>query len=293
MVWMVAVGLAASGAVAGDGRAADMRGQWVFPPAEGFPSFTRLKIDGQPGRLRGTITSEWYGELPMLDLRAEGRQLRFKLDNGNPRITKYDLVLTSEKADLRLTGQLWYAQLNVTARRALRGELASAGFPIYPLPALRDVPDNGLARTPPMGWNSWNKFAEGIDDKTVREIADALVATGLRDAGYSYVNIDDGWQGVRDSTGVLQPNAKFTDMKLLADYVHSRGLKLGIYSSPGPKSCAGYPGSYGHVAQDARTWAAWGIDYLKYDLCSGEAFYTRGLSGDGHRAASHWPTYRI
>jgi len=130
-----------------------------------------------------------------------------------------------------------------------------------------------LARTPPMGWNSWNKFAEAIDEHTVREIADALVATGLRDAGYIYVNIDDGWQGSRDQRGVLQPNAKFPDMKGLADYVHARGLKLGIYSSPGPRSCAGFPGSYGHVEQDASTWAAWGIDYLKYDLCSGEGFY--------------------
>jgi alpha-galactosidase len=124
-----------------------------------------------------------------------------------------------------------------------------------------------------MGWNSWNKFAEHIDEKTVREVADSLVSTGLRDAGYVYINIDDGWQGVRDATGKLQPNSRFPDMKRLADYLHSRGLKLGIYSSPGPKSCAGYAGTYGHVTQDARTWAAWGIDYLKYDLCSGEAFY--------------------
>jgi alpha-galactosidase len=174
---------------------------------------------------------------------------------------------------LRLTGQLWYAQVNVTARRATHREIASRAFPTYPLPPLRDLPDNGLARAPPMGWNSWNKFAESIDDKTVREIADALVATGLRDAGYVYVNIDDGWQGVRDAHGVLQPNAKFPDMARLAEYLHAHGLKLGIYSSPGPRSCAGFAGTYGHVAEDARTWAAWGVDYLKYVLCSGEAFY--------------------
>jgi alpha-galactosidase len=124
-----------------------------------------------------------------------------------------------------------------------------------------------------MGWSSWNRFGEKIDDKTVREIADALVSSGLRDAGYTYVNIDDGWQGERDATGRLQPNSKFPDMKALADYVHARGLKLGIYTSPGPRSCAGYEGSYGHVEQDAKTFAEWGIDYLKYDLCSGEAFY--------------------
>lgn len=272
MMLLLAI-LSGVAAVAEDSRAADLRGQWIFPLAKEFPNFTRLSIEGQPGKLHGTISSEWYGDLPMLDLRSEGHSLIFKLDNGNPRVTLHDLVLTPEKDGVRLTGQLWYAKVNVTAHRASRADLSAPKFPVYPLPALRDVPDNRLARTPPMGWNSWNKFAEAIDEKTVREIADALVATGLRDAGYIYVNIDDGWQGARDANGVLQPNAKFSDMKLLADYVHSRGLKLGIYSSPGPKSCAGFPGSYGHVAQDARTWAAWGIDYLKYDLCSGEAFY--------------------
>jgi len=119
-----------------------------------------------------------------------------------------------------------------------------------------------------MGWNSWNHFAEKIDDATVRAQADAMVASGMRDAGYVYVNIDDTWEGTRDASGAIHPNAKFPDMKALADYVHAKGLKLGIYSSPGPKTCAGYEGSYGHEDQDARTYAAWGIDYLKYDLCS-------------------------
>ena len=137
-----------------------------------------------------------------------------------------------------------------------------------PLPALKDVPDNGLVRTPPMGWNSWNKFAGRVDDAAVRGMADAMVSSGMRDAGYIYINIDDTWELGRDANGNLIPNKKFPDMKALADYVHSKGLKIGIYSSPGPKTCAGYEGSYGHVAQDAKTWAAWGIDYLKYDLCS-------------------------
>ncbi|PYV73085.1 MAG: alpha-galactosidase [Acidobacteria bacterium] len=124
-----------------------------------------------------------------------------------------------------------------------------------------------LAATPPMGWNSWNHFAERIDDKMVRETADALVSTGLKDAGYIYLNIDDTWEGDRDATGVIHPNAKFPDMKALADYVHSKGLKLGIYSSPGPKTCAGFEGSLGHEDHDAQTYAQWGIDYLKYDWC--------------------------
>jgi alpha-galactosidase len=125
-----------------------------------------------------------------------------------------------------------------------------------------------VAATPPMGWNSWNHFAARIDDATVRAQADAMVRSGMRDAGFRYINIDDTWEGERDAQGVIHPNAKFPDMKALADYVHSKGLKLGIYSSPGPKTCAGYAGSQGHEVQDARTYAAWGVDYLKYDLCS-------------------------
>lgn len=141
-------------------------------------------------------------------------------------------------------------------------------LPKLDLPALQPVPANGLAKTPPMGWNSWNKFRTRFDDKTVREVADAMVATGMRDAGYTFINIDDGWQWKRDANGVLQPNPNFPDMKALADYVHSKGLKLGIYSSPGPRTCANFEGSYGHEEIDAKTWAAWGIDYLKYDWCS-------------------------
>jgi len=249
--------------------AADLRGYWIFTPSAEFPEFTTLTVEGQTGSIR----SLWYGDLPMLNLHADGERLIFQIDNGNPRLEKHDLTLTPTAAGLVLTGQLWHTHLNVTARRAERKEVESRAVPTYPLPRLRDLPGNGLARTPPMGWNSWNRFAEHIDEKTVREVADTLVSSGLRDAGYVYVNIDDGWQGLRDATGKLQPNSRFPDMKRLADYLHSRGLELGIYSSPGPKSCAGYLGSYGHVTQDAQTWADWGIDYLKYDLCSGEGFY--------------------
>jgi alpha-galactosidase len=140
-------------------------------------------------------------------------------------------------------------------------------------PPLSTVRDNGLARTPPMGWNSWNLFAAKIDDATVRTMADAMVSSGMRDAGYVYVNIDDTWEGQRDAGGNLQPNHKFPDMKALADYVHSKGLKLGIYSSPGPRTCGAYPGSYGHEDQDARSFATWHVDYLKYDWCSAAMLY--------------------
>ena len=128
--------------------------------------------------------------------------------------------------------------------------------------------DSTLAATPPMGWNSWNHFAGRVSDADVRAAADALVSSGMRDAGYIYVNIDDTWEGTRDAQGVIQTNNKFPDMKALADYVHSKGLKLGIYSGPGPKTCAGFEASYQHEDQDAKSYAAWGIDYLKYDLCS-------------------------
>ncbi|MGA2351131.1 MAG: glycoside hydrolase family 27 protein [Terracidiphilus sp.] len=125
-----------------------------------------------------------------------------------------------------------------------------------------------VAQTPPIGWNSWNHFAGNVKDKDIRDAADQLVATGMKDAGYVYVNIDDTWEGERDANGVLHSNAKFPDMKALADYVHSKGLKIGIYSSPGSKTCGGYAGSLGHEEQDARLYAEWGFDYLKYDLCS-------------------------
>lgn len=142
-----------------------------------------------------------------------------------------------------------------------------------PLPPMKPLPANGLARTPPMGFSTWNHFQTEIDDRTIRDVADALVSTGMRDAGYVYVNIDDGWQGERDEHGNLRSNGKFPDMKALAEYLHERGLKLGIYTSPGPKSCAGFAGSYGHEEQDARTFAAWGVDYLKYDWCSAGLIY--------------------
>ena len=144
--------------------------------------------------------------------------------------------------------------------------LASLAALAQPKPA---APQSQLvAQTPPMGWNSWNFFAERVTDKDIRAAADNLVATGMKDAGYIYVNIDDTWEAERDATGLLHTNSKFPDMKALADYVHSKGLKIGIYSGPGPKTCGGYAASLGHEEQDAKMYADWGIDYLKYDLCS-------------------------
>jgi alpha-galactosidase len=143
-----------------------------------------------------------------------------------------------------------------------------------PLPPLHDIPDNGLVRTAPMGWNSWNKLNKNVTDTDVRMMADAIVKSGMAKAGYNYVNIDDTWEGpARDAEGNITANEKFPDMRKLAAYVHSRGLKIGIYSSPGPKTCAGYEGSYGHEKQDAEQFAIWGFDYLKYDWCSAGDIY--------------------
>jgi alpha-galactosidase len=125
-----------------------------------------------------------------------------------------------------------------------------------------------IAQTPPMGWDSWNPFGLKISDTIIRAQAAAMVSSGMQAAGYTYVNIDDGWQGQRDSNGNIQSNSNFPDMVGLASYVHGLGLKIGIYSSPGPKTCGGNVGSFAHETQDAATFAAWGMDYLKYDWCT-------------------------
>jgi alpha-galactosidase len=133
--------------------------------------------------------------------------------------------------------------------------------------------DSQLAARPPMGWNSWNKFACDINEKLIRETADAMVKSGMRDAGYIYVNIDDCWMAPqRDANGRLQPDPKRFPhgIKALADYVHSIGMKLGIYSSAGTKTCQGLPASLDHETADAQSFAEWGIDYLKYDNCNNE-----------------------
>ena len=148
-----------------------------------------------------------------------------------------------------------------------------AGVVAFAFAATPAAAQGKLAATPPMGWNSWNHFHCGVSDKVVRAVAAAMASDGMKAAGYTYINIDDCWQGKRDAQGNIHPNDRFPDMKALGDYIHSLGLKFGIYSSPGPKTCAGYEGSYGHEAQDARTYASWGVDYLKYDWCSAGRVY--------------------
>ncbi len=135
-----------------------------------------------------------------------------------------------------------------------------------------------MALTPPMGWNSWNRFGCDVNEQLIRETADAMVSSGMKAAGYQYVVIDDCWQGERDALGFIQPDpGRFpSGMKALADYIHSKGLKFGIYSDAGWKTCGGHPGSRGYEYQDALTYAKWGVDYLKYDWCN-----TEGLNAEG------------
>jgi alpha-galactosidase len=135
-----------------------------------------------------------------------------------------------------------------------------------------------LALTPPMGWNSWNKFACNVNEQLLRETADAMVSSGMKDAGYRYIVIDDCWHGKRDSLGFIHPDPEHfpSGMKALSDYIHAKGLKFGIYSDAGWKTCAGRPGSRGYEYQDALVYAKWGVDYLKYDWC-----YIDGLNAEG------------
>jgi alpha-galactosidase len=238
----------------------------------------------QPGRtLDNGEQQKW-----VLELKQNGSELTGTLKSldqavevkGTATGTHFELFATWLPTAPFLTGDLVNGELH-GMERGRRPVMAKAGTAADDLPTvsyiepqpLKTVADNGLAKTPPMGWNSWNLFAGKIDDQTVRTMADAMVTSGMRDAGYVYVNIDDTWEGVRDAQGNLQSNHKFPDMKALADYVHSKGLKLGIYSSPGPRTCAGYPASYGHEEQDAKTFAEWGVDYLKYDWCSARNIY--------------------
>ena len=131
--------------------------------------------------------------------------------------------------------------------------------------------NNGLGRTPQMGWNSWNHFGCDVSDKLIRETADAIVTNGLNKHGYMYVNIDDCWAKNRSADGTIQPDPNsFPDMKGLADYIHGKGLKFGLYSDAGTETCAKRPGSLNYETQDANTYASWGVDYLKYDNCNSD-----------------------
>jgi len=184
------------------------------------------------------------GELPMT-FTAEGLPQGLQLDSQNGRITG----VLKQKGEFLVT---------LHAQNALG--TAERKFKI--------ICGDKIALTPPMGWNSWNCFGHDVSDARVRAEADAMVSSGLINHGWTYINIDDCWEGSRDAEGKILGNERFPDMKALVDYVHSKGLKIGIYSSPGPKTCALFEGSYRHEDLDARRYAEWGFDYLKYDWCT-------------------------
>lgn len=145
-----------------------------------------------------------------------------------------------------------------------------------------------LALTPPMGWNSWNAYALSVDSDKVRAAAEAMISSGLAAHGWTYVNIDDGWEAAeRAADGQIQSNAKFPDMPALSAYLHQRGLRLGIYSSPGQTTCGNFLGSLGHERQDAATYARWGIDFLKYDQCSYEQLLPKTPTVADYQAPYH------
>lgn len=253
---------------------ATLDGIWLFDGAPPYPGVTMMQVSTTGGRTNGSVTTSWYGPIRMQNAKIVDGVATFDMRTLNDKAnTTRRWTARLSGAGIVLEGDIWSSHVEQTGRRGTAQDAAARNFRFTELPPLGTIAPDNLARTPPMGWSSWNKFAEHIDDKTIRAMADAMVAMGLRDAGYTYVNIDDGWQGTRGPDGSIRPNEKFPDMRALADYVHARGLKLGIYSSPGPRTCAGYEGSYGHVTQDAQTFADWGVDYLKYDLCSGEWFY--------------------
>ncbi len=249
----------------------DLSGVWLlqFTNPDGTVRKTFLKLSQQGGKISGTATLN-YRLVPITEGTLEGSKFHLLLGQNNRRLTLDGtiegdhLIIEQKSADGRINNH----------GEARRSDAAAMSPPKpIPLPALHNVPDNGLGRTPPMGWNSWNRFRSAVDDKTVREIADTITANGMKAAGYQYINIDDTWQLGRDKNGNITTNKKFPNMKALADYVHSKGLKIGIYSSPGPATCAGYEGSLGHEQADANTYAKWGFDYLKYDWCSASAVY--------------------
>ncbi len=249
--------------------AESLTGTWrsAHVAADGNKSYTYFELVQKGDQLSGTVLFPW-GDLPLIECKIQGSHVHFAAAIDNARFT-YDGEVVNGMLHLSL-------RYHDGRETTLVAERAQGGFQVparIEPPTLHAVPYNGLAATPPMGWNSWNHFHGDVDDAIVRGTADAMVSSGMREVGYTYIVIDDTWEGQRDAQGVIHPNKKFPDMKALADYVHSKGLKFGMYSAPGPKTCADYEGSYGHEEQDAKTFAQWGVDYLKYDWCSAFRIY--------------------
>lgn len=229
-------------------------------PATNAPAYTEAYILTPKPASKPRITGpKIFGVRPgnpfLFTVTATGdKPMTFSADNL-PKGLKLDA------ATGMITGSLQERGTNTVTLRAknARGE-ASRSF--------RIVCGDTISLTPALGWNNWYCFGHKVDDAKIRAAADAMVSSGLSDHGWSYINIDDCWEGKRDTNGMIQGNEKFPDMKALGDYIHSKGLKFGIYSSPGAQTCAKFEGSLNHEDQDAQQYGNWGVDYFKYDWCS-------------------------
>ncbi|HEX4085544.1 MAG TPA: putative Ig domain-containing protein [Chthoniobacteraceae bacterium] len=228
----------------------------VADPTPDFTSAIRTPPTPEAPRINGPRI---YGERP-------GRPFLYHLPVTGKRpvtITAQGLPggLILDAATGNITGCVTQGgehAVTFTARNAAGMATATIRFVIGPV----------ICLTPPMGWNSWNCFHGNIDDAKIRGAADAMSASGLIDHGWTYINMDDRWEGARDAAGNIQPSPRIPDIKALADYIHGKGLKVGLYSSPGPRTCGGAIGSWEHEDQDAATYGGWGMDYLKYDRCT-------------------------
>lgn len=283
LVWPIRLLLVAFLFAAPSFAQTDLNGYWdlQLPSPDGNIRHTYFQLNLSGETLTGKLFGRNPGGIPLNGTYVAG-QLHFATvpppaAAGSPIAagsTATPMVYDGTYSDGKLKLEWHRYEGQIVTGTAVRSTKEAAAPPApLPLPSLHNLPDNGLVRTPPMGWNSWNKFAGRITDADVRTMADAMVSSGMKNVGYVYINIDDTWEAGRDAQGNILTNKKFPDMKALADYVHSKGLKIGIYSSPGPLTCAGYTASFGHEEQDAKTFAAWGIDYLKYDLCSARPIY--------------------
>ena len=261
---------------AADTNAPDYTSAILTPPAPAAPRINGPNIFGVRPGSPFLYTIPATGERPM-KFSARNLPGALKLDSQTGRITGSLPKAISAPANVKGVYFLLHPMqvpgnyvVTLQARNA-KGS-ASKKFKI----AIGDQ----IALTPPMGWNSWNCFADAVSEEKVKSAADAMVKSGLVNHGWTYINVDDFWQNHRDSkdptlhgpfrdtNGFIVPNKRFPDMKDMADYIHSLGLKAGLYSSPGPWTCGGCAGSFDHEWQDAETYAKWGFDYLKYDWCS-------------------------
>jgi alpha-galactosidase len=252
----------------------NLTGYWAFRIKDGGVYYYELQQNGEA--ITGK-SAEWSVRQLKGTFRDGKLHLELTFQGKTPwwmsPVTNFDGVVTGDKFPMVMQGQGREA-IQGTWERVTREEIFP---PRAPLPPLHALPDNGLARTPPMGWVTWNKFYDTYDETIVRQMADILVFSGMAKAGYVYLVMDCGWSSERDAQGNIAPNGKFPHFKEFIDYIHSKGLKVGLYSSPGPQSAGidrgAYSGSYGHEEQDAKTFAAWGADYLKYDWCSAHRIY--------------------